>query len=243
MACFWPPTAVLAHFALGRAARLYESLRRSCVKAGVFAAVPALAALAPASAAADARLARCLAAGGLDRVARLAEPARVVEAARRDAASRGERWDPRSLDAYRRDCAYEPLGGGGFCYVHPASAAHARTRADLPEFVVYATVSSANGRRRLEGVTAVEGRHLARLGHGFVELGGPCASPEPTLAGGVVRAFRRAALTRRGEAWALPLARAMRRPPAAPAPDLRPSQPRAAAARRPAAPSTACTRC
>ena len=189
-------------------ARLYESLRRSCVKAGVFAAVPALAALAPASAAADARLARCLAAGGLDRVARLAEPARVVEAARRDAASRGERWDPRSLDAYRRDCAYEPLGGGGFCYVHPASAAHARTRADLPEFVVYATVSSANGRRRLEGVTAVEGRHLARLGHGFVELGGPCASPEPTLAGGVVRAFRRAALTRRGEAWALPLARA-----------------------------------
>jgi len=189
-------------------ARLYESLRRSCVKAGVFAAVPALAALAPASAAADARLARCIAAGGLDRVARLAEPARVVEAARRDAASRGERWDPRSLDAYRRDCAYEPLGGGGFCYVHPASAAHARTRADLPEFVVYATVSSANGRRRLEGVTAVEGRHLARLGHGFVELGGPCASPEPTLAGGVVRAFRRAALTRRGEAWALPLARA-----------------------------------
>ena len=188
-------------------ARLYESLRRSCVKAGVFAAVPALAALAPASAAADARLARCIAAGGLDRVARLAEPARVVEAARRDAASRGERWDPRSLDAYRRDCAYEPLGGGGFCYVHPASAAHARTRADLPEFVVYATVSSANGRRRLEGVTAVEGRHLARLGHGFVELGGPCASPEPTLAGGVVRAFRRAALTRRGEAWALPLAR------------------------------------
>ena len=43
---------------------------------------------------------------------------------------------------------------------------------------MYATVSSANGRRRLEGVTAVEGRHLARLGHGFVELGGPCASPE-----------------------------------------------------------------
>ena len=73
---------------------------------------------------------------------------------------------------------------------------------------MYATVSSVNGRRRLEGVTAVEGRHLARLGHGFVELGGPCASPEPTLAGGVVRAFRRAALTRRGEAWALPLARA-----------------------------------
>ena len=193
---------------LRRAGAPLESLRRSCVKAGVFAAVPALAALAPASAAADARLARCLAAGGLDRVARLAEPARVVEAARRDAASRGERWDPRSLDAYRRDCAYEALGGGGFCYVHPASAAHARTRADLPEFVVYATVSSANGRRRLEGVTAVEGRHLARLGHGFVELGGPCASPEPTLAGGVVRAFRRAALTRRGEAWALPLARA-----------------------------------
>ena len=75
-------------------ARLYESLRRSCVKAGVFAAVPALAALAPASAAADARLARCLAAGGLDRVARLAEPARVVEAARgtpRRGASAGTR--------------------------------------------------------------------------------------------------------------------------------------------------------
>ena len=192
--------------ALNRMARLYDSLRRSCAKTGVFTKVAPLEDLAPGSAQTDSKLAKCLTAGGLDRVARLAEPSQVMAAARRACAQRGDVWDPRSLNAHDRDCAYELLGDGGFCYVHPASAAHARSRADLPEFVVYANVRAGmTGRRRLEDVTCIDGRWLAQLGHSFVALGGPCSTPEPTVVDGTIRSFRKASLKRQGEAWALPL--------------------------------------
>ena len=163
--------------ALDRAKKLFGVLRRAVAAAGVFRRPPsdaekkrsaddvgddddggdvALDDLAPATAAMDAVLAKGLCASSLDRVARKAAPA-LVEARHRAAAERrGEAWDPRSLSAERRDCAYELLcesrassellGETRLAYVSATSALASRSCRDLPEFLVYATVGLRAGK-------------------------------------------------------------------------------------------------
>ena len=217
----WCADRGLDGVALDKAFKLFAALKKACGTARVFAGgdgAPlefALDDLRPATAAQDVLLAKALCAGSLDRVARRADPALVEARARAAAAAAGEVYDPKSLSAHDRDCAYELLceapgdRGPRLAYVSARSAAHARARRDLPPFLAYgAAALPERGAAKLDACTAVDGAWLAQLAGTFVAFGPPLERPPPRLRadGDRVRVFREPALAAaRGPPWLLPV--------------------------------------
>mmetsp|Transcript_2346 Transcript_2346/g.6968 ORF Transcript_2346/g.6968 Transcript_2346/m.6968 type:complete len:971 (-) Transcript_2346:983-3895(-) len=219
---------------LDRVAKLFKVLAKAATRsalwkdeasdadAGASKKAPSLSALTPPSAKMDATLARCVAAGLLDKVARRAEPA-AVEAA-------GRAIDPQAvLSRYERECAYECMGAGDLAqrlaYLAPSSTLYARDSRELPEWVVYSELvqkrtdygAAADHEPamlfkalRLDGATVLNGAWLVQLCPAFVHLQPPLDQPAPTFDAveDCVVAFRRATFNAGAATWDLPLVRA-----------------------------------
>lgn len=153
----------------------------------------------PATSAEDAWLARAIAAGHLDRLARKADPAAVEDyLRRRNATSASEKR--RKPSRYERECAYElliPVDGCPYAYIGQRSALHSRSRRELPDWLVY-TELSASGRAAdatrinededdarlvIRAATAIDGASLAEIARhtGFVRLGDSLVDDPPPI--------------------------------------------------------------
>lgn len=229
----WCQSNGLDHVSLGRIEKLQRVLAKAVLRAGCFEGATRQSLLsldAPATAGQDAWLARAVAAGRLDRLARKADPnkvaADIVHARRHDDKLRRP-------SRYERECAYELLSPptdldvevSKYAYISADSAMHSRSRSDLPDWIVCvdlevsgtAADSTSNRdceRRRLviRSATAVNGAWIAQLAvsTGFVDLGDPVDDPAPTYdaASDTILAYCRPLIAAADASlWNLPLVR------------------------------------
>ena len=172
-----------------------DKLRRALVRAAA-KVLPSAKLDATKSKRRDKLLARCILAGHLDRIARLADPAEVQGTKR-----------------FQTHCAYEllkpPRISGAtklrFASISRNSVLYARRRADLPEYLVYTELGvDDDGQRGLiHAGTAIDGAWIASLAQKtpFLEVGNPLDEPGPHLHDDKIAVFRRPRLP----PWDLPL--------------------------------------
>lgn len=218
---------------LGRVEKLQRVLAKAVLRAGCFEGATRQSLLRldmPPTAGQDAWLARAVAAGRLDRLARKADPDKVEEDIVR---ARKHDEKLRRPSRYERECAYELLSPptnldvdvSKYAYISADSALHRRSRRDLPDWIVCIDLevagAAADGtskrdckRRRLviRSATAVNGAWIAQLAvsTGFVDLGDPVDEPAPTydVASDTILAYCRPLIAAADASlWNLPLVR------------------------------------
>jgi ATP-dependent RNA helicase DHX37/DHR1 len=172
-------------------ARVLGAAAAGLAPAGAAAALAAPPA-APPPRGALAPLARALAAGWADQVARRVRSAEHVAGAGGAAAARG-----RGRAVRYRSCAH---GVDEDIFLHPSSA----LAASAPEFVAYCDLVRTDKRPYMAGVTAVEPRWLAPAAPALAPLGPPLAAPPPfySAARDATLCWREPSYGR--HAWALP---------------------------------------